>query len=33
MAEIKISLESSDGKVIKVDKDVAVKSQLINNML
>jgi len=33
MTEIKINLESSDGKVYKVDKDIAVKSQLINNML
>jgi len=33
MTEIKISLESSDGKVFKVDKEIATKSQLINNML
>ncbi|ORX53816.1 E3 ubiquitin ligase SCF complex, Skp subunit [Piromyces finnis] len=34
MAEvIKVSLESSDGKIFNIDKDVAIKSQLINNML
>ncbi|OUM66425.1 hypothetical protein PIROE2DRAFT_53572 [Piromyces sp. E2] len=33
MTEIKVNLESSDGKVFKIDKDIAIKSQLINNML
>jgi len=33
MTEIKINLESSDGKVYTVDKEIATKSQLINNML
>jgi len=30
---IKINLESSDGKVFNIDKDVAIKSQLINNIV
>jgi len=33
MTEIKVNLESCDGKVFKIDKDIAVKSQLIFNML
>ena len=33
MTEIKVNLESCDGKIFKIDKDIAIKSQLINNML
>lgn len=33
MTEIKVNLESSDGKVFKIDKDIAIKSTLISNML
>jgi len=33
MTGIKVNLESCDGKIFKIDKDIAIKSQLINNML
>ncbi|OUM65632.1 hypothetical protein PIROE2DRAFT_41488 [Piromyces sp. E2] len=33
MTEITVNLESCDGRIFKIDKDIAIKSQLINNML